>query len=143
MADGKVLELFKDEGFLEELVKTESAEDVQKLFAAKGADVSTADVSAEELSAFIAETRRELDKELSDEELALVAGGYSYGDEVDEYLLERAAEYRRQAAKVLEEIEERDAKNPLRKDQVDLLRIKAAVLMGFNSICTGFADPQW
>jgi hypothetical protein len=70
MASEKALELLKDKSFIEELVKTGSAQDAQKLFAAKGADISV-----DELLALRAKVKQEIGEELGDEELALVAGG--------------------------------------------------------------------
>jgi hypothetical protein len=70
MTEEKVLELLKDEGFLEELGKTESAEEAQKLFASKGVEISI-----DELLALRARLKQAAGKELNDEELALVAGG--------------------------------------------------------------------
>jgi hypothetical protein len=70
MANEKALELFKDEGFLGELGKTGSAEEAQKLFASRGVDVTI-----NELLALRAKIRQEAGEELSDEDLALVAGG--------------------------------------------------------------------
>jgi hypothetical protein len=75
MASEKALELLKDKGFIEELGKTGSAQDAQKLFAAKGADVSV-----DELLALRAKVKQEIGEELNDEELALVAGGVSNAD---------------------------------------------------------------
>ena len=70
MASEKAMELFKDKSFLEELAKAETAEEAQKLFASKGAEISI-----DELMAFRAGVMQEAGEELSDEDLALVAGG--------------------------------------------------------------------
>jgi hypothetical protein len=70
MADEKAGELLKDKSFLEELDKTQSVADAQRLFAFRGADISM-----EELSAFLAEARQKMSAEIGDEDLALVAGG--------------------------------------------------------------------
>ena len=70
MASEKAMELFKDKSFLEELGKTETAEEAQKLFASKGAEISI-----DELMAFRAAAMQKAGEELSDEDLALVAGG--------------------------------------------------------------------
>jgi bacteriocin-like protein len=72
MTDEKVQELLKDKSFFEELGKTGSAEEAQKLFASKGAVVSM-----EELLALFAKIKQKIGTELSDEELAAVVGGIS------------------------------------------------------------------
>jgi hypothetical protein len=87
MANEKVLELLKDKSFTEELGKAESAADAQKLFAAKGVDVSV-----DELLALRAKVKQEAGEELGDEELALVAGGGSAGTEAGEWVRDAAGD---------------------------------------------------
>ena len=70
MACEKAKELLKDKSFLEELAKAETAEEAQKLFTDKGAEISI-----NELMALRATVMQEEGEELSDEDLALVAGG--------------------------------------------------------------------
>ena len=82
MACEKAKELFKDKSFLEELAKAETAEEAQKLFTDKGAEISI-----EELMAFRASVMQEAGEELSDEDLALVAGGGSGLDFIPDMLI--------------------------------------------------------
>ena len=70
MATEKVVELFKDKDFLEALDNAESFEAAQGLFASKGVEITI-----DELKAIRAKMRQEAGEELTDDELALAAGG--------------------------------------------------------------------
>ena len=86
MACEKAKELLKDKSFLEELAKTETAEEAQKLFTGKGAEISI-----DELMAFRAAVMQEAGEELSDEDLALVAGG-GWGSDAADWVKDTAKE---------------------------------------------------
>jgi len=80
VANEKVTELLKDKSFVGELVKADDFEAAQKLFKGKGVDITI-----DEMKALRAKTKQNAGEELSDEELALVAGGY-WDDELDDFL---------------------------------------------------------
>ncbi|MDR1148860.1 MAG: acyltransferase, partial [Spirochaetaceae bacterium] len=69
MANEKVLRLLKDKSFREELSKTRSTDDAQKLFASKGADITTEDILT-----FRTEIKQKMGGELSEKEPALTEG---------------------------------------------------------------------
>jgi len=72
MANEKVAALLNDKNFCDELSKATSAEQAQRIFASRGADISV-----DELKAIRAKLKQEAGEQLTDEELALVAGGVS------------------------------------------------------------------
>ena len=60
--NAKVTELFKDENFLKELAKTNSAEEAKKLIEAKGGEIT------------VDELKAQMSDDLTEDELAKVSG---------------------------------------------------------------------
>jgi len=66
-----------DEQLMQQLQRASSYEDIKNLAAAQGFELG--DVSEEEAARMFAVATGEIDDELSDEEMELVAGGFVYG----------------------------------------------------------------
>lgn len=72
----KLEELMKDEAFLDAIFSKESSEEVQKLFAEKGVELTMEEIDG--LAAAILQASQEQNGELSVDTLDSVAGGISF-----------------------------------------------------------------